>query len=90
MKNIILRVTEEEKKRIHNFAKQCGITVSDFIRRNTLERNPTFLNEDDRKQISELKTKLIELIRIGNLYHEQREQNRSFIDKVKTIIRKLS
>jgi uncharacterized protein (DUF1778 family) len=89
-KNIILRVTEEEKNKIVQYAKSCRLSTSEFIRKSVLSKAPTFLSADDRKEISELKSKLIDLIRIGNLYHEQRTLNKSIIGKVKSFIKRIS
>lgn len=90
MKNIIIRVSDDEKNEINSLAKSCGLTTSEFIRKNVLERNPAFLSDDDRNEINELKGELIKVIRVGNLYHDLRKQNQTLVGRVKSFIKKIT
>jgi|SRR5690554_379071 len=89
-KNILIRVSEKEKHHLRENANKCGISVSEFVRRNVFHKNPTFLSSEDRKEIQELKGKLIEIIRIGNLYHDLRKKNVNVVSKAKAFIKLLN
>lgn len=90
MKNIIIRVSDDEKNKIKKSADSCGLTISDFIRKNVLHKNPVFLSENDRLEIHQLKSDLINVIRIGNLYHDLRKQNQTIVGRVKSLIKKIT
>lgn len=86
-KNIIIRVSEDEKKHLQKIAKKCGVSTSEFIRRNVIHKNPTFLSPEDRNELQDLKLRLIEVIRIGNLYHDLRKSNSGLVSKTKAFIK---
>lgn|GEM_PF-3120290 len=89
MKNIIIRVDDDEKNKIKKSADSCGLTISEFIRKSVLYKNPIFLSEDDRLEINDLKTELIKVIRVGNLYHDLRKQNQTIVGRVKSFLKKV-
>lgn len=89
-KNIIIRVSDDEKNHLQESAIKCGVTVSEYVRRNVLYKNPTFLSTEERKELKEVKSKLIEIIRIGNLYHDLRKKNLNVVAKTKAIIKLLN
>jgi hypothetical protein len=61
-KNIVVRVSEEEYKRIEELAKEKGLTKSDFIRKTILKVKPVRKEKVKCKEIKEL---LLEVKRIG-------------------------
>ncbi len=80
------RLSEQEKSLLIKRAKECNLDVASFIRESTLKREPKFLNNENVRELSELKKHAIDLIRIGNLYHEQQQLNRPLVDKIKTFL----
>lgn len=80
------RLSTSEKERLISKAKECNLDLASYIRKSTLEREPQFLNDENKKEILELKKLALDLIRIGNLYHEQQKTNRPVIDKIKTFL----
>lgn len=89
-KNIIIRVSEEEKRHLQDIAKKCGVSTSEFIRRSVIHKNPNFLSPEDRKELQDLKLRLIEAVRIGNLYHDLRKSNSGLVSKAKAFIKILN
>lgn len=85
---IIFRVTETEKLKIKRNAQKCGLNISNFIRKKTLESSPIFLSESDRKEILELKKVGLEMNRTLNLYHEKRTEHSPFFKKLRKVISK--
>lgn len=90
IKNIILRVSEKEKNHLQETAKKCGVSVSEFIRRSALNKEPNFLSQEEREELDDVKKKLIEVIRIGNLYHDLRKKNLNVVAKTKAIVKLLN
>lgn len=80
------RLSTLEKARLVSRAQECNLDLASYIRKCTLEREPQFLNNENKKEIQELKKLALDLIRIGNLYHEQQKLNRPVIDKIKTFL----
>ena len=87
---IDIRLEHEEKTQIKNRAKACGLTVSEFIRRCSLNDNPKFLSCQEREEMIQLRKEIFTLIRIGNLYHEQKTKEfKAVIEKGKRFLAKL-
>lgn len=83
------RVTPEQKITIEKNAKSSGQTVSKYLRKMVIEKQPTFLSEDDRKELKELKQIGLEIKRTLNLYHEKRLENSSFLSKLRNFVTKI-
>lgn len=87
---IDLRLEPEEKDKIKQRSKDAGLTISEYVRRCSLNDHPKFLSDEDRKDMTQLRKELFTLIRIGNLYHEQKtEEFNSVIQKGKRFLSKL-
>lgn len=87
---IDLRLERDEKAIIKKRSKDAGLTISEYIRRCSLNDHPMFLSDEDRDDMTQLRKELFTLIRIGNLYHEQKtEEFNSVIQKGKRFLAKL-
>lgn len=85
---IEIRLTQEEKKVLLKYSSECGLTISKFLIKSCLERQPQFLNEQDRTELKELKALAIHLINLGNLYHEKRTENKTVLTSIKSFLKK--
>lgn len=83
------KLSPEEKIRLKKNAEKCGLGVSKFIRKSTIENDPTFLSDDDRKELAELKALALEIKRTLNLYHEKRTEASPFLKKLRSFVIKI-
>ena len=88
--SIIFRLTEEEKEKLKENAKKCGLSVSKFIRKQSIETSPNFLSLEDRNELQELKKIALEINRTLNLYHEKRIEHSPFFKRVRKFISKIN
>lgn len=82
------KISPEEKIKLQENAKKCGLGISKYIRKCTLENNPKFLSENDRKELDELKRHALEIKRTLNLYHEKRTETSPFLQKIRGFVLK--
>jgi hypothetical protein len=85
---IEFRITQEEKKKLIKNSKDCGIHLSEYIREMLFKKDPQFLSIENRNELNELRKEVLILIKIGNLYHEQRTQNQSVVSKAKSFLKR--
>jgi len=88
--SIIFRLTQEEKEKLKANAKKCGLSVSKFIRKQSIETSPNFLSQEDRNELQELKKIAIEINRTLNLYHEKRLEHSPFFKRVRKFVSKIN
>lgn len=69
---INIRLTLEEKNKLQQLAINSGLKLSRYLRRITLEKDPVFMPEQDRKMLQELLQAAFEIKRALNKYHEAR------------------
>ena len=69
---INIRLTLEEKNKLQQLAINSGHKLSRYLRKITLEKDPVFMPEQDRKMLQELLRAAFEIKRALNKYHEAR------------------
>ena len=69
---INLKLTLEEKNKLKDLAANTGNKMSSYLRKITLEKDPIFMPEQDRKMLQELHRAAFEIKRALNKYHEAR------------------
>lgn len=83
-----IRVSKTQKEELESRAEKAGLSVSDYVRKVSINRNQKFLTEQDRALFNELR---IELRNTANL-RNRNENLRGVLDpirfKLKTLIRK--
>ena len=67
-----IRLSPEEKKKLQDLAANTGNKLSRYLRKITLEKDPVFMCEQDRKMLQELHRAAFEIKRALNKYHEAR------------------
>lgn len=83
------KLSPEEKLKLKENAKKCGLGISKYIRKCTIENEPKFLSDEDRKELAELKNQALEIKRTLNLYHEKRAETSPFLQKLRGFVVKL-
>lgn len=85
---IYFRATEEDKVKLQNRAECFGISLSRFIMKMCLEKDPIFLSDEGRKEIRELRMETNKIIRTLNLYHEKKNENSHFLSRVRNVFKR--
>jgi hypothetical protein len=80
------KLSPEEKLKLKQNAKKCGLGISKYIRKCSIENNPRFLSDEDRLELSELKAHALEIKRALNLHHEKRKETSPFLKRLRSFI----
>jgi uncharacterized protein (DUF1778 family) len=85
---IYFRATEEDKIKLQNRAKYFGVSMSKFIMKICLEKDPILLSDEGRKEIRELRSETNQVIRTLNLYHEKKSENSEYLSRVRKLYKR--
>ena len=82
---INIRLSLEEKEKLEQRAKKAGLTVSEYIRKASINQKQKFLTNDDRELFSQLRSELRNTANIRN----RNEALRPIIDPIRKQLRQL-
>jgi hypothetical protein len=86
-KRVYIRLTQDEKSRLEAKAEKYGVSISQLIRKLTLQPNAILLNEEGRNERIEILALAREISQKLNLYPEKQKEYVPFRARLRTYIK---
>jgi len=83
-----IRVSKTQKQELESRAEKAGLSVSDYVRKVSINSNQKFLTDQDRVLFNELRIELRNAANIRNRNENMRAALDPIRGKLKTLIRK--
>jgi len=85
---IYIRVTEDQKKKLQSRADVFNLSLTKFITKTCLEKDPVFLNNEGQKELKQLRLEANQIIRTLNLYHEKKSEHAGYLSRVRNFFKR--
>lgn len=85
---IYIRVTLEQKNKLQERATYFNLSITKFILKMCLEKDPILLNNEGQKELKDLRLESNQIIRSLNLYHEKRAEHSGYLSKVRNFFKR--
>jgi uncharacterized protein (DUF1778 family) len=87
---VYIRLSDNDKKMLSKRARIFGLSISQYVHKMALQRDPFLIAEENLKELRDLQLSANEIKRSLNLHHEKKMQHRPFFNYVKGLYKRIT